>query len=199
MISGARNYSMRARARSVEGTRARIIAAARSAFVTERYEQVTLTGVAREAGVTQQTLLNHFSSKEGLFLAAVEILGTEINELRGVVRPSDVIGCVQALMRQYEALGDANVRLAAVADIIPVVAQIAEVARGDHRHWLETIFADDLPAEAAPRRRTVAALYAATDVGTWKLLRRDLHHSRRETTTILQTLIRSILAAAQTP
>jgi AcrR family transcriptional regulator len=189
---------MNARARSVEQTRARIVAAARSAFVTERYEQVTLSGVAREAGVTQQTLLNHFSSKEGLFLAAVEVLGAEIGELRGEVQPSDVTGCVQALMRQYEALGDANVRLAAVVDIIPVVAEIAEMARRDHREWLTTIFGANLPTAAAPRRRTIAALYAITDVGTWKLLRRDLGHSRRESTTILQHMIRSILATTET-
>jgi len=187
---------MSARARGVEQTRARIVAAARSAFVAQRYDQVTLSGVARESGVTQQTLLNHFSSKEGLFLAAVEVLGGEIRELRGEVKPADVKGCVQALMRQYEVLGDANVRLVAVADIIPVVAEIAEMARKDHRSWLESIFADILPTAPAPRRQRIAALYAVTDVGTWKLLRRDLGHSRRETTTILHSTIRSILATA---
>jgi len=190
---------MQARARAVEQTRARILVAARTAFLTERYDLVTLTAVAKEAGVTQQTLLNHFSSKEGLFLAFIEIAGAEINDLRGVVRPSDVTGTVQALMRQYEVLGDANVRLAAVADSIPVVADIAGMARIQHQAWLETIFADDLPAAAAPRRRALAALYATTDVGTWKLLRRDLHHSRRETSVILQSMLRSILASADTP
>jgi len=190
---------MQARARGVEQTRARILAAARTAFLTERYDLVTLTAVAKEAGVTQQTLLNRFSSKEGLFLAFIESVGTEIDELRGVVRPSDVTGTVQALMRQYEALGDANVRLVAAADSIPVIAEMADIARGQHRLWLETIFADDLPIAAASRRRTVAALYATTDVGTWKLLRRDLHFSRRETSAILQSMLQSILGSTDAP
>ena len=66
-------------------------------------------------------------------------------------------------MRQYEALGDANVRLAAVADSIPFVAEMADMARGQHRQWFETIFAHELPTAAAARRRTVAALYAVAD------------------------------------
>ena len=45
----------------------------------------------------------------------------------------------------------------------------------------------------------LAALYAVTDVGTWKLLRRDLGHSRAETTAVLQSLIRAALATAPTP
>jgi AcrR family transcriptional regulator len=189
---------MQARARGVEQTRARILSAARTAFLSERYDVVTLTAVAKEAGVTQQTVLNHFSSKEGLFLAFVEMVGAEIDELRGVVRPLDVAGTVQALIRQYEALGDANVRLVAVADSIPFVGEMADLARSQHRLWLEMIFADALPTEVAPRRRVIAALYATTDVGTWKLLRRDLHLSRRDTSAILQSMLRSILDVADT-
>ena len=43
---------MRSRARGVENTRAGIMTAAREAFLTQRYEQVTLAEVARKAGVT---------------------------------------------------------------------------------------------------------------------------------------------------
>jgi len=189
---------MRARARGVENTRASIMVAAREAFLTQRYEQVTLAEVARKSGVTQQTLINHFSSKEGLFRAFIEVAAVEIADLRGVVEPSDVGGAVRALMRQYEALGDANVRLAAAAESIPLVAEIAAGARQHHQQWLTDIFAARLPTEDVARRRTVAALYAVTDVGTWKLLRRDLHLSDGETGIILHTLIQSVLASAET-
>lgn len=189
---------MRARARGVENTRASIMIAARGAFITQRYEQVTLAEVAGKAGVTQQTLINHFSNKEGLFRAFIEGAAVEIDDLRGVVEPSDVAGTVRALMRQYEALGDANVRLAAAAESIPLLAEIAAGARQLHQQWLEEIFAARLPIEVIARRRTVAALYAVTDVGTWKLLRRDLQLSPEETGVILHTLIQSVLASAET-
>ena len=188
---------MRSRARGVENTRAGIMTAAREAFLTQRYEQVTLAEVARKAGVTQQTLINHFSSKEGLFRAFIEVAAVEIADLRGVVEESDVAGTVEALMRQYEALGDANVRLAAAAESIPLVAEIAAGARQHHRQWLTGIFAGRLPADEVARRRTVAALFAVTDVGTWKLLRRDLHQSPEETGVILHTLIQSVLSSTE--
>jgi len=47
-------------------------------------------------------------------------------------------------------------------------------------------FAEHLPTGPAARRRTLAALYAATDVGTWRLLRLDLGHSRRVTTDVMR-------------
>ena len=51
------------------------------------------------------------------------------------------------------------------------------------RRWLVAMFGDRLPTTPAARRRAVHALHAATDVYTWKLLRRDLHlepHRDRE-------------------
>jgi hypothetical protein len=100
-------------------------------------------------------------------------------------------------MRQYEALGDANVRLAAVAERIPELARAVEFGRAHHTDWLETTFADSLPDDARARRRMVAALYAVTDVGTWKLLRRDLGHSRAETAAVLRFLLRAVLGTAR--
>jgi AcrR family transcriptional regulator len=189
-----RSYQMQARARGVERTRERILTAARRHFFELPYDEVKLTGIAAEAEVTQQTLLNHFSSKEGLLLALAELLEPEIWALRGEVPPGDVTAAVRGLMRQYEALGDGNVRLAAVAERIPVLAEGLAHARASHRRWLEETFADQLPAEPRNRRRIVAALYVATDVGTWKLLRRDLGHSRTETTSIVENLVRAAVA-----
>ncbi|WP_198588537.1 TetR/AcrR family transcriptional regulator [Geodermatophilus chilensis] len=195
MTEATRSYRMRARAQAVERTRERVLAVARERFVRLPYDEVRLAEVAAAAGVTQQTLLNHFSSKEGLLLALVDVLGPEIEALRGPVVPGDVAGFVRGLVRQYEALGDANVRLAAAAERIPALAGGVETARARHAAWLEEAFAEQLPADPRERRRTLAALYAVTDVGTWKLLRRDLGHSRAETTVVLQSLLRAALAA----
>jgi AcrR family transcriptional regulator len=191
-----RSYRMRARAATVDRTRERILAVARDRFVDLPYDEVRLADVAAAAGVTQQTLLNHFSSKEGLLLGVVAVLAPEVEALRGPVPAGDVDAAVRALMRQYEALGDANVRLAAVAERIPELAQGVEFGRAHHTAWLEETFAGSLPGEARARRRSVAALYAVTDVGTWKLLRRDLGRSRTETTAVLRLLLRAALETA---
>ena len=199
MTDATRSYRMQARAEGVGRTRERVLAAARRRFFEQPYDEVRLADVAGEAGVTQQTLLNHFSSKEGLLLALVEVLAPEIEALRGPVPDGDVTAAVRGLMRQYESLGDANVRLAAVVERIPALGRGLDQARAHHLAWREQTFAGPLPADPRDRRRTLAALYAATDVGTWKLLRRDLGHSRAETTAVLQSLLRAALATAPTP
>lgn len=184
---------MGARADGVERTRDRILAEARERFLELPYDEVRLADIAGAAGVTQQTLLNHFSSKEGLLLAVVEVLRPEIEALRGPVLPGDVGAFVRGLMRQYELLGDANVRLAAVAERIPELAAGLTLARATHSALLEQAFAERLPRAGGERRRALAALYAVTDVGTWKLLRRDLGMSRTETETVLRSLLHAAL------
>jgi AcrR family transcriptional regulator len=184
------------RAGAVERTRERILAVARDRFVELPYDELRLAEVAAAAGVTTQTLLNHFRSKEGLVLALVEALRPEIDALRGRVVPGDVPGFVRGLLRQYEALGDANVRWQAAAERVSALGEGLAGARAHHRALLEQAFAPDLPDEPRARRRTVAALYAVTDVHAWKLLRRDLGHSRAETAAVLTHLIRAALATA---
>ena len=65
------------------------------------------------------------------------------------------------------------------------------------RVWLAEVFDDRLPSDPAERRRTLAALHAATDVYTWKLLRRDLGHGRRATQRIMTDMVRAILSTTR--
>ena len=197
MAETARSYRMQARAVTVGRTRERILAVARDRFFQLPYDEVRLAEIAAAARVSQQTLLNHFSSKEGLLLAVVEFVKPEIEALRGAVAPGDVDGAVRGLMRQYEALGDANVRLATVAERIPELARAVEFGRAHHAAWLEATFTDRLPGDPRARRRAIAALYAVTDVGTWKLLRRDLGHSRAGTAAVLRLLLRAAMETAR--
>lgn len=188
-----REYDMTARAEATGRTRDRLLEAAREGFADRRYDDVTLAEIASAAGVTVQTLLNHFGSKEGLMRAAAERFAGEIADLRGPVEPGDVAGAVEALMRHYEVLGDANWRLVADAERQPSIAALLDGARAEQRAWIESVFAPALAAYGPEREETVAARYAATDVGTWKLLRRDLGHSAEETAGVLRRLVAGIL------
>jgi hypothetical protein len=73
------------------------------------------------------------------------------------------------------------------------LAPLLDTARANHQAWLERIFADSLPTRPERRRRAVHALHAATDVYTWKLLRRDLRLSRAATERIMLDLVNGIL------
>ena len=76
------------------------------------------------------------------------------------------------------------------------LARAVEFGRARHVAWLEETFGAALPPSGPARRRAVAALYAVTDVGTWKLLRRDLGRSRADTAAILRSLLRAAVEAA---
>jgi AcrR family transcriptional regulator len=186
---------MRARADAVEATRERIARAAVERFIAEPYDDVTIASVAADAGVSHQTLLNHFDSKEGLFTAAAELFGADITARRGGRVATDASSLVALLMHQYEHSGDGNVRLAMQDHRIPAVKDALDLARALHREWLAEVFADALPNDEAGRRRILAALYAATDVYTWKLLRRDLGLGRRAVQQVMTDMVEAILAA----
>ena len=76
------------------------------------------------------------------------------------------------------------------------VPAVGDEARALHQRWIASVFAGDLPGGRSARRRAVNALHAATDVYTWKLLRRDLGLSRRETESTMADLVAGVLRGA---
>jgi AcrR family transcriptional regulator len=192
-MKATRSYTMQARAEGVAGTRERIARGALQLFLDNWYDDVTLAAIAQAAGVSHQTVLNHFESKEGAARAAAEIVAKETGDLRTRAVPGDVEGAVHVLIRQYERFGDANVRWALSSERLGSLAPILDGARASHRAWLEDVLGTMLPAQPATRRRAVNALHAATDVYTWKLLRRDLGASRAETERTMIELVLGVL------
>src|ERR1051326_1324583 len=87
---------MRARAEAVEATRERLLQAGRAAFEAHPYDEVTIAAVARAAGVSHQTLLNHFGSKEGLYVALVKRAAGRIATVRSSAVAGDVDSVVAA-------------------------------------------------------------------------------------------------------
>ena len=191
-----RPYRMVTRAEQHARVRKRILDAMKEAITTKSFTSITLADIAADAGVSVPTVHNHFSSKESLFLAAMEELGPAVLELRGDPGPGDIPAIVRGLVRAYERYGDANWRLLPLQAESPAVADALEAGRAGHRAWLEEVFGPLLPTPPSERRRTIDALYAATDVGTWKLLRRDLGCSVRRTTAALDLLVRGALTGS---
>ena len=66
-MTDTRTYTKVARAETEERTRRALLDAAEDAFFSRPWDQITLEAIAATAGVTKQTLLRHFGSKEGLF------------------------------------------------------------------------------------------------------------------------------------
>jgi AcrR family transcriptional regulator len=190
-------YTMVARAEGMAATRERIVEAALKLALEQAYEDITLVAIAEAAGVSHQTVLNHFESKENVAAAAAELLSRQTRSAREKATPGDHGGAVAILVGEYERFGDANARWAIASDRLGSLAPMLDHARAGHQDWLARIFSDRLPKAPSARRRAIHALHAATDVYTWKLLRRDLRLTRAETERIMLALINGILGDAR--
>ena len=167
---------MTARAEATAATRDAILDAATDQFLDRWFDEVTLAGVAEQAGVSTQTVVNHFGSKEGLLEATVARIGPERARRSADGDP------VARVVADYEHGGDATIRMLALEERVPGLAAFLAAGRAGHRAWVQEAFADRLPA-GGPRRasRPIAVHVAATDIYVWKLLRRDMGLSRRQT------------------
>ncbi|MFC9977443.1 TetR/AcrR family transcriptional regulator [Spirillospora sp. NPDC127200] len=186
-----RPYRMGARAAAMEVTRTRVLEAAATLLARHWYDEVTLQHIADEAGVSVQTIVNRFGGKDGV----ADALADRVASQTAVVRQAptgDVAAIVAALFADYEGHGDANVLWAAQIDRVPAIARAAVHARGQHRAWLEQVFADRLPASGPEREHALNLHYAATDVYLWKLWRRDLGLSREDAERAMCDLLTSI-------
>lgn len=181
---------MSARAASAAATRDRIIDAAQAAFMAKWYDDVTIRGIAADAGVAVQTVLNHFPTKEALYAAATERLASSIEAVRFAVEPGDVGAAIRVLVEDYERTGDSTMRKLAVEERVPAVQPWIALGRKGHESWVERTFPEALRGlRGARRTRRRAQLVVATDVYTWKLLRRDKCLSRTETVTAMCELV----------
>jgi AcrR family transcriptional regulator len=183
-MKATKPYNMELRGAAVEATRQRILAAAAEVFLERWYDDVTLAELAKRAGVSGQTVINHYGGKEQLATAAYEYLSKEITLRRYTPQPGDVEGAVEALVEDYEITGEAVIRMLALEEKVATLRPLLERGRDGHREWVETIF-------RAPE--LVPELVVATDVYTWKLLRRDQGLSRDETAAAILRIVQALL------
>ena len=192
-----RPYRMVARAESVAATREQILDAAVETFWSSPTLEIPLDDVASRAGVSVQTLIRHFGSKEGLFAAAVQRETSRVQRQRDEAPAGDVEGTVRVLLDHYEAIGDRVLRLLAEEQRMPALRELVDIGRVYHKAWCERVFTAALyRLQGVERRRRLAQLVAICDVYTWKLLRRDARLSRRQTELALVELLQPFLEVA---
>lgn len=191
-VAARRAYRMTARARAAAATGERILSTATEVFLGRPYEQVSLDDVAREAGVTVQTVLRRFGSKEGLVAAAAEVGMERVRAERAGAPIGDLAGAVRNLVDHYEEWGARVLRMLGQEENVPPVRKVTDAGRQLHRAWVERTFAPWLRGSGAARARRLAQLAAVTDVYVWKLLRQDQGLSRSATERTLLELLQLI-------
>jgi hypothetical protein len=109
--------------------------------------------------------------------------------------PADVAAALAALVDEYEDIGDWMITMLGREGADPDVRRMTDRGRGMHREWVRTVFVDRLPAHRAAAE-TLDLLVVATDLYTWKLLRRDRGLARAEVEQRMRVLVDAVLAPA---
>src|SRR3954451_316834 len=102
-----RQYRMVARAETAAATRERLVRSAWRHFSERPFERVRLTEVAKDAGVSAQTLHAHFGTKDALFVEAWSWRMAPEGVRRDQAPVGDVRAAVRVLYDSYDRDGDA--------------------------------------------------------------------------------------------
>jgi AcrR family transcriptional regulator len=189
-----RPYRMAARAEAAARTARRIVEAAVALWHEGSVEAITLEAIAARAGVSARTVIRRFGSRDGVMEAAIASESARIAAERDAAPSGDLEGALEALLRHYERDGDAVLRTLALEESVDLARSIVETGRAVHREGCARWFATHLPPPDDPGYGTrLDAFVAATDIYVWKLLRRDLARSPRETFEVIRTLVHALL------
>lgn len=193
-----RPYTMRARAAAVQETRRRILQATLDLAAERLFADISLDAVATGAGVSVQTVLRQFGSRAALIEATIEY-GTRLVAEERRAPAGDLDEAVRLLVEHYERRGEASLLLLAQESADAAARAAVEQGRSLHRTWVAESFAPMLDGLApAGRRESLDLLAVATDVYTWKQLRRDQGLSRALTEARITTLVAAVLGALAT-
>ncbi len=190
-----RQYNQTARAEAAEQTERNILAAAVALWREHHLDDITLQTIAERAGVTVQTVIRRFGSKNGVIEAAIERDAGGIIAQREIAGPGEVERALDDLLAHYERDGDAVLRTLSVEDRFPIARKIATTGRHVHRAACARVFGPHLPHPDDPAYTArLDTFVAATDIFIWKLLRRDMDRSADETRRVMGQLIDALIA-----
>lgn len=190
-VISPRPYKQVAREQSQQRTRTALLEAAAEEFFSDRWRQTSLESLAARAGVTKQTLLRHFGSKEDMLLQALVHSASQALDERWSAPSGDVEGAVENLLAHYEAWGERARHIGAWQQSgTPALNQISRASREVHYAWIEFAFGPQLKrARGKARARLRAELIVICDVQTWWILAHDLALERAELKRLLIGMI----------
>lgn len=189
-----RQYRGTAQAEVAALTRQRILEAT-AALANERWvDEITLEDIAEKSGVTAQTILRHFGSKDGLATETARMGNHAAVQQRNAAIPGDLANITSNLTEHYEAFGERVFRTLAQDAAYPQFKAFLQEGRHFHRQWVERMFALWLqPLAEEPRERLMLHLIALCDVHMWHVYRQELGLSSDHYRSMLLEMLRALL------
>jgi len=190
-----RSYTSPLRARAAEETKERVLRATFARIAVDYYDDVTLDAIAADAGVTVQTVLRRFRSKEGIVRALSESMSPDVTAQRDAAPVGDIAGAIANLVDHYESIGDLVMLLLRQEERVPPFGEITSFGRAYTVGWIDRVFAPWLIERTAEDRDLLhAQLFAVCDTYMWHLLRRQQSLSREKTERALIEIVNGLLS-----
>ena len=184
---------MGARAEAVEETKRRVVRSLVDLVGERPFTEISLDDIAAEAGVSVQTVLRRFGSRDALFAVAMDTAMSAVEDERRTP-PGDVAAAVRTVVDHYEQRGRSSLLLLAQEGYDDVARKATDLGKAMHRGWVRDAFSPATDDEAA-----LDLLVVATDVYTWKLLRLDRGYGRAVTERRMRALVDAVLASGPAP
>jgi AcrR family transcriptional regulator len=151
--------------------------------VVERgYDELSIPAISSAAGVSNQTFYEHFQSKRDAFLAAFEMISTDVLQVTGAAFAAEggnpeAIGAALRTLLQYNAGHELYARLAYFE--LPTAGPVA-LDQADRSLDAFTAFLRPgiMPDELA--RPLGDATLQAIASGIWESIQYEIAHGRRE-------------------
>jgi hypothetical protein len=140
-------------------------------------------------------VLRHFGGRKEL-LEQAQTRHRELVRVERTTPVGDVAAAVRTIVTFYDRTGDWSVRLQAEEHRDERIGRTVAAGRRFHRAWVAEVFAPQLAVRATPadREELVDLLVIATDVLTWKILRRDGRLDQASTCARMLRLVRAVLS-----
>lgn len=191
MTRAKRPYRQMARAEATEDLRQRIVMAFHDLLLSHWIDEITLDEVADSAGTTRQTVIRLFGGKDGLLEPVIALVSAKAEPRVTPPLDASLRTAIKALIAHYEAVGDMVARFLAQEERHPALRPLLAQGRREHRAWVtERLSSTRGGLNALERERHVTRLIVATDIYTWKLLRRDFGKSQDEVLTLMIGIIK---------
>ncbi len=191
MSVAKRPYRQIARAAAAESLRRRVVTAFNNLLLSRWIDEITLDEVAVSAGTTRQTVIRLFGGKDGLLEVVMDHLRAEALPRTSMPPDHSERAALDALIAHYESVGDMVVRFLAQEERHSALRPLLAQGRREHRAWVAERFGSmQSGLSELERERRITRLIVATDIYTWKLLRRDLGKSQEEVLHLIVCIIK---------
>lgn len=191
-----RKYDSSNRKAQAEERRALVMKCAADLLADTNNDEIRLEDVAQAAGVSVQTILRAFGSKDGLVNATLESIAPDAVDFTSYtnIKMKDLDAFVHTVFSTYDKIGDLVIHALAEEHRSPIFQGALDVGRSYHIEWVSQVFAPYLESRSLEEKTVLfRALMAATDIYVWKILRRDEALSLDETVATVVFTLKSLI------